>query len=497
MSRKKRPIPLDRQEVSRILSGQLPASIDAEKSLLSCMILSSSVMDDILDIIRQPQDFYLVAHQAIYSVLMDLWNRGRAFDLISLRATLEDKIEMLESVGGIDYLIELAEIETHPNHATTYARIVRDKAMARKLIESVGQIIHDVHTNDRPIEELVDQAEQRIFEIGREAARSEQATVGMNDLIAETYEMIQAAHEEGSIISGLKTGLQGLDECLCGLHDGEFIILAARPAMGKTALATSMALNMVLRHTESIPVGFLSMEMSRFELAKRLIASVSGINSQNIRRNMLGPDDFKELEYARDVLVKAPLFLDDTPNLSLMQARSRIRRMVREHGVRVVFLDYIQLMNAPGAENRQQEVSAISRGLKAIARELKIPMVCLSQFNRNPESRADNRPRTSDLRESGSLEQDADVVLMLHREEVFHPDPEWRRENPDKCGLAEIIIGKQRNGPNGIVYLHFNQAITRFTNRHDMIDYNNRNLASSSPNVAPEIDSADDDDLFD
>jgi replicative DNA helicase len=265
------------------------------------------------------------------------------------------------------------------------------------------------------------------------------------------------------MITGLDTGYAQLNEMTSGLQRGEMIIVAGRPSMGKTAFALNMAEHIAVVMNQ--PVAFFSLEMSKQQLAQRLLCSASGIDSHRVRRNMLSGQDYAQLANTVGRLSESPFYIDDTPGLSLLALRAKARRMAARHDIEAVFVDYMQLMNSPDSESRQQEVSMISRGIKALARELNVPVVCLSQLNRSPEGREDHRPRMSDLRESGSIEQDADVVMMLHREEYYHPDPEWAEEHPDKKGLAEIILAKQRNGPTGTVSLHFNEKTTRFGDR--------------------------------
>ncbi|MEX0777194.1 MAG: replicative DNA helicase [Phycisphaeraceae bacterium] len=443
-------------DVAKLLEKQPPAAIEAEMALLGSMILDWRVSGEVVQILRGGDDFYLPKHGAIYRVLVEAYDKNEPVDLVQLNQRLRD-LDLLEQVGGIQYLMDLAEGVPSAASAPYYARIVRDKAVVRRLIDAAGNILHEAYTSAEPIGSLLDSAERTIFEIAESKGVSD--AEHLNDLLQELYKQLEA--QEGRHLTGLDTGFYDLNEMLSGLQNGEMIVIAGRPSMGKTAVAVNIAehIGAVARQ----PVALFSLEMSKQQLAQRLLCSRSGVDAQKVRRNMLSPDDFHRLQVTVGELAEAPIYIDDTPGMSVLTLRAKSRRLVAQHGIKVIFVDYLQLMSQPGSESRQQEVSEMSRGIKGLARELNVPVVCLSQLNRGPEAREGHKPRMSDLRESGSIEQDADVVMMIHREEYYH-DEEWKQSNPDKVCKAELIISKQRNGPVGTVELQFDPGTTRFHN---------------------------------
>ncbi len=424
--------------------------------LLGSILIDGRVLDDIYTLVPRAEDFYKPAHVAIYRVMLELHAQQETVGALQAKQRLEDK-GLLQETGGVDYLVQLAEQTYTSSGAGDYARIVREKAILRKLIDAAGSVLHRAYTSADPVKDQLDLAEKVVFDVAGARDLGEEAT-DLKTLLHETYDRL--SKQVGKRITGLSTGLVDLDEQTCGLQPGEMIILAARPSMGKTALALNIAEH--IGATQKEPVLVFSLEMSKHQLASRLLCSRSGVNSQALRKNDLGEQQFQALSLCVGELSDAPIFIDDTPGLSLMAMRAKARRLASKHGIKAVMVDYLQLMSSPGAESRQQEVSELSRGIKALARELTVPIVCLSQLNRAAEAREGHRPRMSDLRESGSIEQDADV-LMLHREEYYHQnDPDWVIQNPNKAGVAELIISKQRNGPTGTVYLTFDSATTTF-----------------------------------
>jgi len=430
-------------------------------SLLGSLILAGTenihLVGDVLQILRSPADFYMPKHAALYESLVELFDQHQAIDLVQLQQKLRDR-QQYDQIGGVDYLISLAEAVPTAVNAPHYARIVRDKSRLRHLIDAAARILRDAHESSEPPNLILDMAEKRIFEIAQ-AAQTDKPT-RLADLVRETFEQLEMRRDSGRTLTGISSGYMQLDEMLNGLQPGEMIILAARPSMGKTALALNIAENVAL--TNGQPVAVFSLEMSKQQLSERLLSSAAGVDGQRMRRNLIGEDEIQRLLEAAGDLSKAPMFIDDAPSLSVLGLRSKARRLEREQGIRLIVVDYLQLMTSPGSESRVQEVGEISRGIKALARELMVPILCLSQLNRNPEGRESKRPMLSDLRESGSIEQDADVVMMLHREEYYHNDEKWRMENPDKLGASDLIIAKQRNGPTGTVPLQFNHRTTRF-----------------------------------
>ena len=463
--------------LEKMFDKDAPHAIEAEKALLGSMILEPKVIPDIIGLVQGRQDFYRDAHGHIFHALLDIYDKHDAGDLIQTTTLLRDRA-VLDSVGGEGYLLELANSVPTAVNAPHFARLVAEKAKLRRLIDAAGEILYDAyHVGEAGTDaarEVIDRAESMIFEIAQEKSSSDM--MALEQILDEEMARIQAMEEGGGSMSGLPTGFGELDNMLLGLQPGELLILAARPSMGKTALALNLAEGVATgslpvpgaSHTRSVPVGFFSLEMSRSSVSLRLLCAKARVKSQDLRGGRrLSKQDLHNLGAAADDLKNASLYIDDTPGLTVLNLRARARRMVQQYGVKALFIDYLQLLTAPGSarEGRQMEVSAISRGVKALARELNVPIVCLSQLNRAAEQREGNRPRMSDLRESGSIEQDADVIMLLHREEYYHKDdPSWAQENPDRVGVAEIIIAKQRNGPTGVVKLAWNSDYTRFMN---------------------------------
>ena len=462
--------------MERMFDLEPPRALEAEMALLGAMLLEAQVCDEVILILSGPEAFYDPAHGSIYQAIADVWQKTRSGDLVQIKQHLEDRA-VLADVGGMEYLEQLASSVPMASNAPHFARLVAEKCRLRKLIEACGAIVYNAYhvgnERDSNVARVLDAAEAAIYAVADAGQAPE--TAELKDLVAKEYERLVAISEGRANPMGIATGYYDLDEMLSGLQPGELVILAARPSMGKTALGMNIAEQLVTAtdgsgsptHRERVRVGLFSLEMSKDSITQRLLSSSSGIDSNKVRRGFASADELQQLAACADVLAEAPLFIDDTAGLSIMALRARARRMVHRHKVQVLIVDYLQLMTAPevARESRQVEVSAISRGVKALARELKIPVICLSQLNRGPENRDQNRPRLSDLRESGSLEQDADVVLLLHREEYYHiGDTDWLNANPDKRGLAELIIAKQRNGPTGSVPLTWQPQAVRFRN---------------------------------
>jgi replicative DNA helicase len=426
-------------------------------SLLGSMMLDRNAIGDVLPLIHKNEvdRFYRPDHQRIFEVLVDMYDRGDPVDLTTVRNEFERR-GILEEIGGLDYVIQLAESVPSHLHAEHYARLVIDKAMLRNLISAAAKITDEAYGHQNEAKEILDNAEKLLFEVTDERI-SEQAGL-VRDYLDEIFRQIEAS--DGHYITGLPTGFTELDDMLSGLQNGEMVIVAARPSMGKTAFGLNAAESVAM--TEGKSAAFFSMEMSKQAVVQRILCAQAKIDSHKMRRGMLSEMDQQMLTQVADQLRSMDLFIDDTPGMSVLELRAKARRLRMQHHIDAIFVDYLQLMHSPGADSRQQEVSEISRGLKALARELNIPIVVLSQLNRNPEGRTDNKPRMSDLRESGAIEQDADVIMLLHREEYYKKEtcPE------DLRGVAEVIVDKQRNGPTGIVKLHFDQRFTRFSNLH-------------------------------
>lgn len=448
----------DPADVARLFSALPPSSVEAEMGVLGSMLVDPRVVPEVLGVLRHADDFSLPAHSTLFATMIELYDRATTLDILSLWQRLKD-LGVLDDVGGDAYLQNLAEGVPSAANAVEYARIVREKATLRELIRAAGEILVDAHQprNDATI--VLEEAEQRIFNIAQH--RESRSAESLEELLEATIKQIQES--DGRHITGVPTGFDELDEMLSGLQPGEMTILAARPSMGKTALSLNVLENVA---AAGHPVAMFSLEMGKQQLVQRILCAKAGLDGQRLRRNMLRKEDYTRLFAACDLLQKSQIYIDDTPGLTLLQMRSKARRLRERFGIRMVVIDYLQLMSSGSrAESRQVEVSEISRGIKAMARELDVPVVCLSQLNRASEGREGHRPRMSDLRESGSIEQDADVVLMLHREEYYHlADPNWAEANPDKRNVAEVIVSKQRNGPTGTVRLMWDSRSTAFRN---------------------------------
>lgn len=431
-----------------------PQDLDAERALLGSMMMSRDAIAGVIPIIGREQSawFYVPVHQKLFEVLLDLYDdAGKAIDLIVVTDELRRR-DLLEFVGGHDYMIQLAESFADWSNAEHYAQIVRDKGMLRDLIRTAGEITDAAYSGIDQARDILDVAERKIFECTEKRVAGQ--SMAITDLVRRLSEQLELRDE--GICTGVPTGFTQLNEYTGGFQQGDLIILAGRPSMGKTALGLCMAQHAALE--QRIPIAFFSMEMSGAQVAQRLVCSHGhGIDLQRLRRHSLSDVEHRDFLDACAAFESAPLFVDDTAGMTIMELRAKARRLKQRYDVQAVYVDYLQLMHTPAAENRQVEISTISRGLKALGRELKIPVIAMAQLNRMPEGRSDKRPLMSDLRESGAIEQDADVVLLIHREEYYKPEDESVR------GMAELIIAKQRNGPTGKIDLAFNRKLTRFS----------------------------------
>ncbi len=449
---------MDLQRAKGLLDASPPHAVEAEMSLLGSILVDPKVLGDVVLLVRAGADFFRPAHGAIYEAMVGIWERTSTIDVVQLNQQLLDR-GILDDVGGTKYLVELAESVPTAAHASEYARMVRDKATLRELIRAAGEILAEAHAMSDQPQEVLESAEKRIFAIAQRRESAQFAT--LQELLDHAIKVIDTS--EGKPFTGMPTGYAQFDEMTSGLQKGEMIVLAARPSMGKTAFALNIMENAA---AAGHAVAMFSLEMGRQQLVQRLLCSRSGIDSQRLRRNMLRTEDYRALLAACEAMRSSRVWIDDTPGLTMLSMRSKARRLREQHGVEAIFIDYLQLMSAGGrTENRQVEVSEISRGIKAMARELEVPVICLSQLSRKSEDRPGHRPQMSDLRESGSIEQDADVVMMLHREEYYHQnDDTWLDDpnNADKRGMAELIVAKQRNGPTGTVNLAWDSRVTRF-----------------------------------
>jgi replicative DNA helicase len=428
-----------------------PQSVEAEACVLGSMILDAASSDIVVQITRA-EHFYRPAHQMLFQVLVDMRQSGKPVDLVSVREELLQR-KQLDSVGGVEYLVALAEGVPNAANCEYYSKIVRDKALLRELIVAGTDIVREAYESRQEAEEVIENAEKTVFRIASQQI-GEQA-VTLKNLLQHTFEMLEK--NEGNLITGLATGYHQLDELTSGFQNGEMIILAARPSMGKTSILMNMAEHMAV--VDGNPVAFFSLEMSKEQIAHRLLASHARYNLRQMRRGMISAEDWTNLQTAAGTLTQAPFFIDDSPHLTVLQLRAKARRLKAQHNIKCIMLDYLQLMSYSGrADSRQEQITEISRGIKALARELEIPVLCAAQLNRGPTDRETHRPRMSDLRESGSIEQDADVVTLLHNEDYYH----LGEETYQPSGITELIVAKQRNGPTDIVKLVFRKDITRF-----------------------------------
>ncbi|OHB71675.1 MAG: replicative DNA helicase [Planctomycetes bacterium RBG_16_41_13] len=438
--------------VESVLERTLPQSLDAEMSVIGAMLLDNEVINVVVPILNK-QSFYKTAHQSIYQAIIDLYDKGQAIDLVLLREELK-KRSLLENVGGAEYLVELEEAVPTIGNVEYYANIVRENAIKRNLIEVAANIQKQAFEGAVDTGFLLDSSERAIFEITQKKFNA--SSIKLNEILKETFSRIENLHDRESRLTGLSTGFFDFDDLTCGLQPSELIIVAARPSMGKTSFVMN-----IIEHigvVEKKPAAIFSMEMSARQLAQNMLCSHSKIDAHKLRKGFLEDDDrlWSALSNGLGSLSEAPIFIEDTPGLTILEVRAKARRLKAQYDIQLIAVDYLQLMEAPRGENRQQEISIISRGLKSLARELAIPVIAVSQLNRSVESREGHRPRMSDLRESGSIEQDADVIALLHREDYFNPEK--------KDGTAELIIAKQRNGPTGTIKLTFLSHCMRFEN---------------------------------
>lgn len=427
-----------------------PQNIEAEQSVLGSMLLDRDAIIAASEILR-PTDFYREAHQKIFQAMLALTDRNEPVDLVTLTEELRQK-NQLEAVGGTIGLTMLANVVPTSANVVYYARIVREKAVLRSLINAATRIVTRSFEASDNVDEILDEAEQAIFEVSRRS--SNQGFSSMKEILKGTFERIDRLWGNRSGITGVPTGFPDLDRMTCGLQNADLIIIAARPSMGKTTLALNIAQHIAV--SEKLPVAIFSLEMSKEQLVQRMLCALAGIDSHRLRSGFLAEEDYPKLTRAAGPLSEAPLFIDDTAAISVMEMRAKARRLKAEHGLSAVFVDYLQLMRGgERAENRQQEISAISRSLKALAKELDVPVIALSQLSREVEKRDKKRPVLSDLLESGGIEANADLVAFIYREGYYREDAENRY-------LTDIIIAKQRNGPVGTIQLYFKENQNKF-----------------------------------
>jgi replicative DNA helicase len=431
-----------------------PQNLEAEASLLSAILIDNTALLEILEILA-PEDFYRSAHQRIFEAITDLFTRSEPVDLVTLANILKEK-GTLEEIGGAAFLAKLVDTAPMAVNAAHYAKIVHDKACVRRLITKSNQIVQRCFEDRGNVDELLDFAEQSVFEIAENKSRKSFHPIG--SLIEKNIDKLEERQGNRTLITGIPTGFTDLDYLTSGFQPSDLIILAARPSMGKTAFALNIARNTAVETQNA--VALFSLEMSKEQLTMRMLCAEARVDSHRLRGGFLSNEDWANITQAASVLSEAPIFIDDAPDLSSLDVRAKARRLKMDNKLGLVIIDYLQLMQGRrNTERRDLEISEISRSLKALAKELEVPVVALSQLNRKLEERTDKRPKLSDLRESGALEQDADVVMFIYRDEVYNRD-----ENNPNAGKAEIIVAKHRNGPTGDVPLAFVHACTRFEN---------------------------------
>lgn len=436
-----------------------PQNIEAEQSVLGAILLENDALPKALEII-EPDDFYKPSHRKIFLAMIELFEKNEAIDLITVSDLLRTKNE-LEEVGGVTYLSSLASAVPTAANIRYHSRIVKDKALLRNLATSATDILTKIYEGAFEPDEMVDYAERAIFDISERRTKTSFFT--LKDVIKDSFHMIEHLYDKKEAITGIPSGFRDLDELTTGFQPGDLIIIGGRPSMGKTALSLNIAQYVGVEMKE--PVAIFSLEMSKEQLALRMLCSEAMVDSNNVRKGFIRKEDWQKLTAAAGRLAEAPIFIDDSSSTTVLEMRAKARRLKMEHGLSLVIVDYLQLMRTRGNfERREQEISDISRSLKALAKELKVPVIALSQLNRGVEQRHDKRPTLADLRESGAIEQDADVIIFLYRDEVYNKD------NPSTKGKAEVIIAKQRNGPTDTVTLTFLSKCTRFT-PYTEIDY--------------------------
>src|SRR4030043_849032 len=431
-----------------------PQNLEAEQSILGAVLIDNDALPKALEIL-DPEDFYKQSHRKIFNVMIELFEKSEPIDMITLTDDLKRRDEM-EAVGGISYLSSLVNMIPTAANVKYHSKIVREKALLRGLLRSATEIAGRVYEDNLDAEDLVDYAEKSIFDIADKRIKA--SFVTLKEVIKDSFEMIERLYDKKETVSGVPSGFRDLDDLTTGFQKGDLIVIGGRPSMGKTAFSLNVAQHVGLELKE--PVAIFSLEMAKEQLAFRMLCSEAMVDSSSIRKGFLKKEDWHKLTSAASNLTGAPIFIDDTSGITVLELRAKARRLKIEHGLSLVIVDYLQLMRGKGSfERREQEISDISRSLKGLAKELRVPVIAVSQLNRSVESRRPPKPMLADLRESGAIEQDADVILFLYRDEVYNKD------TPANKGEAEVIVAKQRNGPIGKVHLTFNSSCTRFLNR--------------------------------
>ncbi len=431
-----------------------PQNLEAEQSVLGGILLDNLALNTVLELL-ETDDFYSEGHRKIFSAIIELSNRNEPCDLITLSNILKSQ-KRIEKVGGTAYLASLVDNVPSAVNIAYYAKIIKEKSILRRLIGTATEILNKSYDAGMDIDSVLDEAEHAIFEISENKIRPSFHPI--REIIKDSFKTIERLYAKKELVTGVATGFDKIDDITSGLQNSDLIIIAGRPSMGKTAFALNIAQFAALEM--GVPVAIFSLEMAKEQLATRLLAAEARVDSQRLRKGFLGETDWPKLTTAAGRLSEAPIYIDDTPAITVIEMKAKSRRLKAEAGLGMIVIDYLQLMRG-GAykDSREQEISEISRSLKALAKELSVPVVALSQLNRKVEDRTSRRPQMADLRESGAIEQDADLIAFIYRDEVYNRSD----DNPDK-GIAEIIIGKQRNGPTGTVKLAFQEKYTRFEN---------------------------------
>ena len=431
-----------------------PQNLEAEQSILGGILLDNGAVNHVIEVL-DVDDFYSESHRKIFTAIIELSEKNEPSDLVTLANILRDK-NQLEALGGEAYLASLVDSVPSAANIAYYSKIVKEKSTLRRLIGAATEILNDSYNSATDIDSVLDEAEHAIFDISQNKIKP--SFFPIREIVKDSFKTIERLFEQKALITGISTGFKRIDELTSGLQKSDLIIVAGRPSMGKTALALNIADYAAI--VNSVPVAVFSLEMSKEQLAFRMLSSEGRVDSQKLRKGWLGETDWPKLTTAAGKLSEAPIFIDDTPAISVLEMKAKARRLKAEKGLGLIVLDYLQLMKGRDASApREQEISEISRSLKALAKELEVPVMALSQLNRQVEARADRRPQLADLRESGAIEQDADVILFIYRDEVYNKS----EDNPER-GFAEVIIGKQRNGPTGMARIVFQEKYTRFEN---------------------------------
>lgn len=444
-----------------------PQNIEAEQSVIGAMLLNNDAVNKVLEFL-DPNDFYREAHRKIFLAVIELYQKNEPADLVTVTNTLKTQ-NVLDDIGGPQYLASLVDRVPTAANVVYYGMIVREKSILRHLISSATQIIDKSYDENEEVDSFLDEAEKIIFDVSQKKIK--QSFYSIKDIVKDSFKTIEKLYERKELITGVPTGFSDLDRLTSGLQPSDLVILAGRPSMGKTALGMNMVAHAAIEM--NLPCAIFSLEMSKEQLVQRLLCSEARVSASKLRGGFLTETDWPKLTRAAGSISEAPIYIDDTPAINVLEMRAKARRLQKERGVKMILVDYLQLMRGVGrTESREREISEISGSLKALAKELKVPVIAISQLNRAVESRQDKRPQMADLRESGAIEQDADVIMFVYRDEVYN------RESEDK-GTAEVIIGKQRNGPIGYTKLKFFNEFTKFEDFAKGVDDSMRPIDSA------------------